>query len=132
MWMSASWAEGDEAMRRLNLSMRRLLIGTAAIAVGCGALVSANDFIGSLVLTTTVVVLLVAIVAALMRTGRARAFWIGFAIAGVGYFLLAQERLINAYALVDQAYGSTSLQEHPVLTTKSLTWIYCHWLAETT
>lgn len=77
-------------MPRFQFSLRALLGATAFVAVACSTLLYASATIASVVFTLTVVVLLAAVAAALFRRGAARAFWVGFAIFGWAYLLLAQ------------------------------------------
>ena len=74
---------------RVRFSLRQLLGFVAFVAIGCGGLIRPSLFLASLIFTGTLVMLLVAILGAVGRTGSARVFWIGFAIAGSGYLWLA-------------------------------------------
>jgi len=74
---------------RLNFSTRTLLVATAFVGAGCATILHPNLFISSGLFLVAVVLLLVGIVAALVRKGPARAYWIGFVVFGVSYFSLA-------------------------------------------
>jgi len=115
-------------MEKLRFSMRGLLIGTAGFAIACGALVSASQWIASLIFSATLAVLIVAVLGAVLRRGRPRAFWIGFAIVGWGYLWLAHTPINDAITpAVDKVWR---LQDDgPLLTTKLLEWVYDHWIA---
>jgi hypothetical protein len=74
---------------RMRLTVRRTMIAVVVIAVGCAALRSSTYLWLRAVNTLVVGVLLVAPLAA--RYGRAadRAFWLGFAVFGWGYYSFA-------------------------------------------
>jgi hypothetical protein len=113
---------GAEAMRsslRLNFSLRALLGFVAVAAIGCGGLMYPSRASASLAWTLTLIALFVAVLGAVGRKGSKRAFWLGFAIAGWGYFWCAhwvdEERTLM---------GLWELQTHgPLLTTKFLRWL---------
>jgi hypothetical protein len=74
---------------RVRFSLRQLMSFMAFAAIGCGGLARPSVYLASAAFTVTLVILLVAILAAVGRTGTARVFWIGFALAGWGYLWLA-------------------------------------------
>ena len=71
---------------RWQFTLRTLLIGVVFVAVGCAALVNANFVVAALVATITVVLLLGSAVGAFVCTDYRKAFFVGFAIFGLGYF----------------------------------------------
>lgn len=101
---------------RLRFSLRQLMALVAFAAIGCGGLVRPSVFLASLAFTATLVVLLIAILAAVGRTGTARVFWIGFALAGWGYLWLAHWP-DEEYTVSNQWRLQTA---GPLLTTKLL------------
>ena len=73
-----------------RFSLRSLLCAVAFIAVALASLMQPwRSWCPSLVLTVTLFLLLVAIPASFLASGRERAFYVGFAVVGWGYFLLA-------------------------------------------
>lgn len=75
-------------MHRPRFSLRAMLLGTAFVAAACATLRFPNGWLASAWWLLTVSVLLFAIVAAALLGQRRRAFWMGFAICGWGYFCL--------------------------------------------
>jgi hypothetical protein len=73
----------------LRFSIANLLTAIAIIAVGLAALNSPSRLTVGLVTIVTLGVLLAAVVGAIYRTGEARAFWLGSAVFGWSYFLIA-------------------------------------------
>jgi hypothetical protein len=73
----------------LRFSIANLLTAVAIIAVGLAALNSPSRLTVGLVTIVTLGVLLAAILGAIYRAGEARAFWLGFAVFGWSYFLVA-------------------------------------------
>ena len=76
-------------MRRFQFSLRALLGLVLFVAVGCAALVHANELVASAVYSVTLLVLFVAIVRGLFGADSGRVFWLGFAIFGWGYVWVA-------------------------------------------
>ena len=83
-------------MFRFSVATLFLLILIAGI--GSAALVNANDLWRQVIITLTVVVLVVATLAAGVRQGRSRAFSLGFAVSGWIYLLLV---FVSAFGLRD-------------------------------
>jgi hypothetical protein len=75
-------------MRRLHVSILRMMIAIAFLAVWFAALRSGSDLWFSTVYTLTIAALLVATLAARFRRGNEGAFWFGFAVFGWGFFVL--------------------------------------------
>ncbi|HUT87912.1 MAG TPA: hypothetical protein VMY37_00305 [Thermoguttaceae bacterium] len=102
---------------RVRFSLRQLMAFVAFVAVGCGGLIRPSVYLASLIFTATLVMLLVAILAAVGRKGSARVFWIGFAIAGSGYLWLAHWADEESYTVsTDWRLQTTG----PLFTTKLL------------
>jgi hypothetical protein len=78
-----------ESEMRLSFSIRALLVSTAIVGAGCSTVLHGNALLTSGLFLFAVVSLLFGIVAALVRRGPARDYWIGFVVFGVGYFGLA-------------------------------------------
>ena len=100
----------DSARKSLSLkfSIRHLLVATAAIATGCAALLNANEWWVSGLLSGTLAMLVVAIMLAVYRRERARAFWFGFALCGSAYLVVAKS---------SDAFGDAYYEEK-IITTK--------------
>jgi hypothetical protein len=73
-------------MSRFSLAWLFATVGYAALV--CAAFASPTSFIGSLFRWITNVLMLVAVVAPLYRTGEKRAFWLGFAVFAWGWVLI--------------------------------------------
>lgn len=72
-------------MKRFQFSIASLLGVVVAVAFGIAALRSATDAWDSGVLGITLFTLLVAVLLAVHRTDRQRAYWLGFALFGWAY-----------------------------------------------
>jgi hypothetical protein len=72
-------------MRRPRCSIAGLLTTTLVLAVAIAALREATDLWDSGVFTLTLSLLLASVLLAAHRTGRERAYWLGFATFGWGY-----------------------------------------------
>ena len=70
----------------MRFSILTLLGLVAVAAVGCAALLNANDVWAEVCYSVTFITLLVAFVAGLILRGGTRAFCIGFAVFGLAYF----------------------------------------------
>jgi hypothetical protein len=70
-------------MSRFSLTWLFATVGYVALV--CAAFASPTSFIGSLFKWVTNLLMLVALVAPLYRTGEKRAFWLGFAIFAWGW-----------------------------------------------
>jgi hypothetical protein len=76
-------------MRSVRFSIAGLMIAVAAAAFGSAALRSPTAAWAGAMLILVCGVLALAIVGALCRKGSERAWWLGFAICGAGYLVLA-------------------------------------------
>jgi hypothetical protein len=72
---------------RLRFSIASLLFLVLFLGVSLAALREANDLWDSAVFTATLAILLVAVLLAVHRAKRARAFWLGFAVFGWVYLV---------------------------------------------
>ena len=77
-------------MKRPRFTIRSLLASVVFLAVGLAALRGASAAWDSSVLGLTLVVLLASVLLAVHRTGAARAYWLGFALFGWTYLVLAE------------------------------------------
>jgi hypothetical protein len=75
-------------MRRFQFSIASLLSTILVVALGIASLRSASDAWDSGVLAIVLLTLLVAVLLAVHRSDRARAYWLGFALFGWAYFLV--------------------------------------------
>jgi len=82
-------------MQHFRFSLSSLLAVVVLTGIICAALASASSFWSRLLSTLTMAILLVSLVGAIYRQGAARAFWIGFAILGWGYWIIGYLPLQN-------------------------------------
>ena len=73
----------------MRFSLKSMLVAFAYIALSCMGLLYANRTWGACFFTGTLLLILLGIVAAFIRRGSAKAFWIGFAIFSGVYFWVA-------------------------------------------
>jgi hypothetical protein len=76
-------------MGRLRFSILGLIVAVVASGLAFAALRSASDLWLGATYTFCVILLLSAVVAGRLRRGAEGAFWLGFAVFGWGFFLLA-------------------------------------------
>jgi hypothetical protein len=76
-------------MNRLRFSIASLLVWVALLGVGIAALRSGSPLWGNALFSLAIGMLTIAILAAVYRKGRRRAFWVGFATCGWVYILLS-------------------------------------------
>jgi len=84
-------------MKTIGFSIKGLLAAVTLIAVGLFALMNASYVWSSVVLSLTLLLLLIALVAIVYQRGEPRSFWVGFAIFGWGYFILTHPPLGESY-----------------------------------
>lgn len=86
-------------MKELRFSLASLMAALTFIAVGLAALRYASAFVASAILTLTLGVLLCSTLAALVRHGTRRNFWIGTALFGWVYLFVVRSEPYgnNAY-----------------------------------
>ena len=112
----------------MKFSILGLLGIVAFVALGLGALFNANDVWTKLIFTASVLLLFTSVVGAVYSHGAARAFWLGFAVFGIGYFLLywdavagrAQELITHdavmlAYNYIPKPSDVTDPKLHPTV-----------------
>jgi len=89
--------ETDKPKRRGGLQFSLLALGAmvAFVAVACVAVMNASLLWATVIHTASVLVLFMSLVAIVYRRGPARAFWVGFAIFGWGYFVLLDDSLLG-------------------------------------
>jgi hypothetical protein len=73
----------------MRFSLKTLLLTFALVGVGCTAIYYPSSDLTAVIYTATLGVLLYAICAAILQRGGGRAYWVGFAVFGGVYFLLA-------------------------------------------
>jgi len=78
-----------------RFSLAQLAMVMLVICLGCAAIVSANSITASLCLTVFFIGNLVAATRSLTTTGPSRAFWIGMAIFGWGYWWQHEPTLLR-------------------------------------
>jgi hypothetical protein len=95
----------EAGMSAWRFSLVGLLAAVTFAAVACGALVNPNEWWTIGVTSATVTLLAYAVLAALYRAGARRAFWVGAAVIGWGYFGL----LPFALGFNFESYGESPL-----------------------
>jgi hypothetical protein len=82
---------------RFSFSLASLLASIAAISIACAALVYPTRLWASVISSSTLAVLSLAVIAAATLRGPARAFWGGFAFIGWLFFIIefVQVPMIN-------------------------------------
>ena len=83
-------------MKHLRFSVTTVLIAVTLLGLAFGALESDSQLVGSLVFTLNLGLLCVAAVGALAALGNRRVFWLGFAVFGWVYSLIAFGWLASA------------------------------------
>ena len=73
----------------MRFSMMTMLTAFTLIALGCVGVFYASRVMAAWFFTAALFAILFATVAALVRKGPKRAYWIGFAVFGVPYFLIS-------------------------------------------
>ena len=98
-------------MRRFRFRLGTLLILILVLGVGFAALRESNDTWDSGVFTLALTALLVSILLAIHRTGKRRAFWLGFALIGavVGEFIGATQGLGYLVATAQGAFNANGV-----------------------
>src|SRR5262249_50719764 len=91
-------------MRRLRFHLGTILILIIVLGVSFAALRESNDTWDSGIFTLALGALLVSILLAIHRSGKKRAFWVGFALFGAAYLAMSlipaiEARLITTKAL---------------------------------
>ena len=95
-------------MRGLGFSIKAMLLATTTIALAIAGMVQASLWWASICLSFLFAMLMYGLLAALLRRGNARTFWLGFAVVGWGYTVLMY------------APGLDKLIGHRLVTTKLL------------
>jgi hypothetical protein len=103
---------------RPRISIAALLAGMVPIAVGLAALANPTALWEGVVFALTLLTLFTAIVGVLYRRGAGRAFWVGFALFGWGFFVLASDISIeigsSASIQNGRFWSSETEREQPV------------------
>ncbi len=110
-------------MGRLRIPIAGMLVAVVAFAMAFAALRSGSSFWFGSLYTISIIVLLVALIAARFRRGAERAFWYGFAVFGWGFFLLGSGRFMSP---VFAKQGEVSGVNSTLLTSKVALLLYTH------
>jgi uncharacterized membrane protein YeaQ/YmgE (transglycosylase-associated protein family) len=73
----------------MRFSLKTLLAASSLVVLGCVGVFYASRVMAAWFFTAALLVLLFALVAALVRKSAARAYWIGFTVFGIPYFLIS-------------------------------------------
>ena len=90
-------------MRRFSFHLRTLLILVLLLCVGFAALRESNETWDNSIFSLALGVLLISILLAIHRTGKQRAFWLGFALLGSAYLGLCLIQLIEPRLITTKA-----------------------------
>ncbi|MCA9229561.1 MAG: hypothetical protein KDA57_02835 [Planctomycetales bacterium] len=75
-------------MKYFRLSLAAMLLLTTLVPITLVALINASNFWASFAFTTALCTLLFAVSSTIYRRDSRRAFWVGFSIFGISYFLI--------------------------------------------
>ncbi len=111
-------------MRWFRTSIAGLLVAVALVGVAIAALIHPSPIVGNAAFSAILATLTIAVLTAVYRRGRARAFWVGFATCGWAcflaiygpgmYSLIGQDLVITA--ILDIAYPYTVPTTGPATT----------------
>jgi len=104
----------------MRFSLRYLFLITTLAAVACATLIFANPWWGAVCFTASVVLILASFVLAYAATDARRAFWIGFAVFGCGYWMALE--LPIAHSASDSEWQAGSF--NPLISARILDWTY--------
>jgi hypothetical protein len=104
----------------MRFSLKRLFLISTLAALACAALIFASPWWGAVCFTASVVLILASFVLAYAATGATRAFWIGVAIFGCGYWLALD------VPIAAEPFGRpwTIGTDNPLVTSRVLEWAY--------
>ena len=99
-------------MRTIRFPIAGLMLAVLVVAVALAALRTASETWAGVMFLITCGVLCLAIVGVVCRDGPKRAWWLGFALFGWGYLLLAQWSTVNlpTMALLDAIAARLGMQ----------------------
>jgi hypothetical protein len=90
-------------MNKIRFNIGGLLVLILVLGIGIAALRESNELWDSGLFTATIGILLVSVLLAVYRKGLTRAFWLGFAVFGWSYLVLAVVPAINARLITTRA-----------------------------
>lgn len=96
-------------MKRMQFSVLTMFLAVTFTGVGCAALVNASPLWTSIALSSTVLLLLAATLAAVYARSRMRTFAGGFAIAGWAYLLLAMGNVFEVESFLVTVAANNAL-----------------------
>jgi hypothetical protein len=120
-------------VRTFRISILGLTASVLFISVAFVCLSFASELVAGLVLLPTLAILAMAILGVVYRRGNARAFWLGFALLGWGYMVLASgswwARSLNrpelaTPSLLDQFYPVLQRERNPRLMPTAFTRLF--------
>jgi hypothetical protein len=98
-------------MPPLRISLSTVLAIVAVVALGLAGMVSASRLATAAMGTVTLALLLAAILAAWLRAGSDRAFWVGFALFGWTYLVLVNSDWVGGQFGHDLTAGLSDVGE---------------------
>lgn len=104
-----------------QFSLRRLFAVVVFVAVACTALLHPTFWVGT-IFALLLVTLGIAVLNAILARGLQQAYWIGFAVFGIGYFWIIQQPYSASDYDTFSRWGFR--KEGPLVTTYALFWGY--------
>ena len=108
-------------MKGLRFPLAGLLATVTVAAVGIFALVNANQMVATIVWSSTQLVMLLALLSMVCDRGPRRSFWLGFAIIGYGYLVIAyfdvgwrETSILATRLILDLIYKYSDLARNPI------------------
>jgi len=104
----------------MRFSLKYLFLITTLAALACAALIFASPWWSAICFTASVGLILASFVLAYAAIGAARAYWIGFAVLGCGYWMVLE--LPIAHSLSDSEWQVGTF--NPLISARILDWAY--------
>ena len=98
-----------------RFSLAQMAVMMVIVCLGCAAIVSANTVIASISLTVFFMTNLVAVTGSFTSTGQYRAFWIGMAVFGWGYWWQHEPTLLREDSMNRYRYSGYSYPYYPYI-----------------
>lgn len=111
----------------MQFSLKDILLGTTAVAASCTALTFATPFWAHLYFSVSTLMLLTALLLAYAAKRERRAYWIGFALFGWGYWILLHSPILD----IESSSANWGLySQSPLFTATILDWLYDNALSQ--
>lgn len=110
----------------MQFTLKDILLGTTAVTVSCTALTFASWFWATLYFTGAMTMLLTAVVFSCVSREAQRAYWVGFAVFGWGYFIILHSTWLDTET---QVQNWRLFSDGPLFTSAILDWLYSNVLS---